>query len=353
LLAVIFRRRALSMHTLALSIGAVLLLQPEAVMSAGFQMSFSAVAALIASYESWRFRKRKKAPIDRPGPIRDFTTGMIATSLIAGQATLAIAAYHFHRIASFGLIGNFLAMPAFSLIVMPMGALALITMPLGWEAIPLIIMSFGMDILFAAADMTASLPLALKPVTAIPGPTFIVYLIGFCLLILGHKVLKLSGVALITLSVTSWVLTDHPDIFISQSGITVSHTENNPDIWTVSSTQRDQFDVQVFLESQGYVLPPEISDFFCDEFGCFGRVQSVRITLLENIDQFIEDCQHTDLMITELNIPVWAKSNCSAYILDPDRLSRLGSAVVWIKDGQITRIEHVETGARNRPWSVE
>lgn len=52
--AVILRRRALSMHTLALAVIAVLAMQPQAVMTPGFQMSFSAAAALVAVARVWQ-----------------------------------------------------------------------------------------------------------------------------------------------------------------------------------------------------------------------------------------------------------------------------------------------------------
>ncbi|HCF17417.1 MAG TPA: hypothetical protein DEV96_05135, partial [Rhodospirillum rubrum] len=50
LLAVLVDRTALSMRTLALAGVAVLLIAPESLMGASFQMSFAAVIALIATY---------------------------------------------------------------------------------------------------------------------------------------------------------------------------------------------------------------------------------------------------------------------------------------------------------------
>ena len=44
-------------------------------------------------------------------------------SLVAGLATTPYAAYHFHRLAPYGVLANLLAMPVVSAWVMPMGIL--------------------------------------------------------------------------------------------------------------------------------------------------------------------------------------------------------------------------------------
>ena len=51
-------------------------------------------------------------------------------SLVAGLATTPYAAYHFHRLAPYGVLANLLAMPIVSAWVMPMGILGVLAMPL-------------------------------------------------------------------------------------------------------------------------------------------------------------------------------------------------------------------------------
>ena len=52
-LAILLDRPAITMHALAVAAFAVLLLQPEAIVTPGFQMSFAATAALVALVEAW------------------------------------------------------------------------------------------------------------------------------------------------------------------------------------------------------------------------------------------------------------------------------------------------------------
>ncbi len=55
--------------------------------------------------------------------------GLIIASLVAGLATMPYAAYHFHRLAPYGVLANLLAMPIVSAWVMPMGILGVIAIP--------------------------------------------------------------------------------------------------------------------------------------------------------------------------------------------------------------------------------
>ena len=60
---------------------------------------------------------------------------LILASLVAGLATTPYAAYHFHRVASYGVLANLLAMPVVSVWVMPMGILGVLAMPFGFDAV--------------------------------------------------------------------------------------------------------------------------------------------------------------------------------------------------------------------------
>ena len=75
--------------------------------------------------------------------------GVALTTLIAGLATAPFAAYHFERVATYSLLGNLLAAPLVSAIIMPFGLLTLVVMPLGLEALPLAVMAWGIEMLLA------------------------------------------------------------------------------------------------------------------------------------------------------------------------------------------------------------
>ena len=111
-LAMLLDRRAISLRSLALAALVVLLLQPEAVVQPGFQMSFSATAALVALAEIW---PRRHKLIDAPWPIamtqkaKDWLVGLAVVSFVAGAATGPFAIQHFNRIANYGVLANLTA----------------------------------------------------------------------------------------------------------------------------------------------------------------------------------------------------------------------------------------------------
>ena len=126
-------------------------------------MSFAAVMALIVYYEYWQSRASAFRRMDGFTPsgrfwhyLRVSAWGLVSTSAIAGSVTGYIAAYHFGQIASFGLLANVLAMPVFSLLVMPMAAASLVLMPLGFEAVPLAVMAWGLSLIINISQWVTS-----------------------------------------------------------------------------------------------------------------------------------------------------------------------------------------------------
>jgi competence protein ComEC len=169
LTAVLLDRPALTLRNVAIAALVILVLQPSAVSSPGFQMSFAATAALIAVYAAWSRRRSQRGQstasrlaqavpvlgVLRRGAL--FVIGLAATSLIAGLATGIFSAHHFHRVSGYGLLANVAAMPLVTFIVMPAGLVALLAMPFGAENLPLTLMGRGIDGVVAVAHRVAEL----------------------------------------------------------------------------------------------------------------------------------------------------------------------------------------------------
>ena len=127
LLAVILDRPAFSLRTLAVAFVLVALLQPETVLSPGFQMSFAATAALISVYENRRFFRTSR-PVSK---VWVAVWSLFVTSVTASIATAPFAAYHFQQIAPLSIPANLIVMPVVSLWAAPSAALALVLTPFG------------------------------------------------------------------------------------------------------------------------------------------------------------------------------------------------------------------------------
>ncbi len=130
--AVLLDRTALSLRSLSIAMIAVIVLAPWSVLTPGFQMSFAATGALIATYEAWQDRLRDTPDARRRG-VSFWLKSLFVTSTVSSVATMPFAMYHFGRVAGLGLLANLAAMPIVSLVSAPFAAAALLLAPLGLD----------------------------------------------------------------------------------------------------------------------------------------------------------------------------------------------------------------------------
>jgi competence protein ComEC len=348
--AVLVRRRALSFHTLAVALVAVLAMTPEAVVTPGFQMSFAAVAALIAAAQVWQARRPPPAPLGAGRGLRTFFGGLGTTSFVAGLATSGFAAFHFHRLAAFGLVGNLLVMPVFSLLVMPAGVLALVLMPVGLDGPALGVMSWGLSAVLALAHWVAGWPGAERTVVSAPGWILALYAAGFAAVTAGRGGLRLGGLGLVVLALAGWAGTERPDLFVTRDGVVLARTVDGTG-WGVSDTRRSRFPARVFLEGEGETGRPRALAQTCDDVGCGrpGAGPRANYVRLASLDQLAEDCRRARLIVTERTIPDHRIRRCEAVVIDGTRLARRGGVLVWMEETGAMRLRHV-LPARTRRW---
>jgi len=131
--AILVDRPALSMRNLALAALIALALEPEGLLGPSFQMSFGAVAGLIACARLIDGRLFVRPGAGRIGRLvgtgLSAITGTLATTLVAQVATAPFATYHFQTVQPFGLVGNALTLPLVSLAVMPAAVIGCLAYP--------------------------------------------------------------------------------------------------------------------------------------------------------------------------------------------------------------------------------
>jgi competence protein ComEC len=159
--ALLAGRRAVSLRGLAVAAVVLMLVTPQDVPGVSFQMSFSAVLALISGYEALRPRLSQLRGERSSG--RRFALHVLAlalTSLLAGGASAPFAAYHFGQVQVYFVLANVLAVPLTALLVMPAGLLALALMPFGLEWLALLPMGLGCEAILWVARTVSALPAA-------------------------------------------------------------------------------------------------------------------------------------------------------------------------------------------------
>jgi competence protein ComEC len=159
-------------------------------------MSFAAALALIAAYQ---FGLPWRADADTPAAARMALWGgreifgLIMASLVAGLATTPYSAFHFHRLAPYGVLANLLAMPVISVWVMPMGILGVLTMPFGFDAVFWKLMGDGVDWMIMVVLWVAHLPGAVGHIHAFGTGPLLLMTAGLLLLCLLRSPLRWSG----------------------------------------------------------------------------------------------------------------------------------------------------------------
>lgn len=355
-MAVIFDRRALSMRSVALAAAITLMLHPESLLSAGFQMSFSATAALVVVYRSWADRREFAQP--RGNIFRRLWNGFIGisvTSFVAGAATGGFAALHFHRFARLGFIANLLAMPMFTLVVMPAGFFAVLVMPLELDKYPLWVMGMGLDYVLAVATWVSNMKWALVYIKGANSVVISLFALGFIFLCLGPRKIRFTGIATMVVSCIMWAGIDRPDMRISAQARVAFWDPDSVNILKVDRMRGDGFGRDRFVEQAGLQTAERRSymdiDSLCDVLACRINLKGKTISIVTEPEGVAAACADSDLVIlTTRQAGPRTKRACAIPIIDALGLAEGGAQDVYIGDGglEIRRANPKER--RARPW---
>ena len=354
LVGVMLDRPALTMRTLTAAALLVLLLAPQSVVHPSFQMSFAATLALIAGYE--RGAPRVKAGADSSLGARAALWGvneivsLTVASLLAGLATTPYAAYHFHRMAPYGVIANLLAMPVVSAWVMPMGLLGLVAIPFGFDAPFWRQMGYGIDWMNAVSQWVANLPGAVGHVGSFGTGPLLLATAGLLVIGLLKTPLRLSGVALVAFAIVWVAVTPRPDVLLAADG-RIFAVRGSDGRLAIHHSGGDTFAVKEWLAADG-----DARDYHdrglgqgitCDPSGCIGRLGDGSLVAYDTgADAFEEDCRRAALVLT----PREAPPGCAVPTIGR-ALWRERGALALYRSGSDFAIEASRPANYDRPWA--
>jgi competence protein ComEC len=226
-LAVLAGRQPISVRGLGLAGIALMLVAPYEVPGVSFQMSFSAVLALISGYETLRPWLRRLYGVSLARRLLSYLAALALTSTLAGTASLPYGAYHFGHVQIYYIWSNMIAVPVTALLVMPAGMIALLLMPFGLEWIALIPMGYGAALIVEIARVTAALPDATLPAPHAPAWGLAVLSVGIAWLGIWRSRIRLAGLAAIAIGIASPAFDRPPDILVSaDAGLIGFRTEH-------------------------------------------------------------------------------------------------------------------------------
>ncbi len=363
-IAILLDRRAISLRSLAIAALLVLLLQPEAVVQPGFQMSFCATGALVALAEIWRHRS---SPINAPWPIlalqkaRDWLVALVMVSVVAGAATGPFAIQHFNRMANYGVFANLTADFVASAVMMPALAIALPFEALGLGrdllAIPLTVAGWAARAILELGRFFTLAPGANVAWPSAPPIAMLVAFLGIVFGIVWKGRLRWIG-AVLAFAVLLWPRPPAPVGWIANDGngaaITIDGT------MVVLKPGRGTYATDLWSARRGLKhanddLALRDSLFDCDREGCaplpgvypaLGTWWSKRRPPAERLDAL---CSVSQLVVlrAEVDLP---PACAGKRVLTPEDF-RKGGAVELFAEGEGLRLAWAEPVRGSRPWT--
>ncbi|NKB52072.1 MAG: DUF4131 domain-containing protein [Rhizobiaceae bacterium] len=354
LLATLMDRRALTMRNVALAALVVLILAPEAVLQPGFQMSFAAAAALIATYE-WSAQRRWRRSQPRPMPhsrLSDFKrqasryiSGLILVPLIAGMATGLYAGFHFYRIAPLGLLANVLAMPVVSLAVMPLALISVVLMLFGLEQLTLIPLGGALELVVNIAqwvtDLSRSQPLAFIGSTGqLEVSTLILGTLGLLIATLARSRLKRLSIPCFALMIGLATSHQTPDFIIAENGRQVGALGSDG-VLALSRPRSEKFTTKIWRQAYrkpySFDLENSRNNHLlrrCDSFGCVMSNSNTTLAHIHNTAHLNRDCLMADILVVPYEI-AWAcqhlPANRRPLIIDAASLRQTGALELYVR----------------------
>lgn len=353
--AILVDRPALSMRNLAVAALLVLAREPEALLGPSFQMSFGAVAAMMALVP---LMHRPHPATAATGPLDNAFSwagqavlGLLTTTLVASLATAPFAAYHFQSLTPYGLIGNALALPLVSLVVMPSAVLGVLAYPFGLDRPVWQLMGAAVEKVLIVSAWVGGLE---GSTLVVPAPGLAVLgLLSVALLVLTIPASSLRWLALIPVG-AGLALAASParyDIFIDREGAGAAVRSAGGKLTLVGKPSA--FVTEQWLRADGdarSVDDPSLRrDARCDRHGCVveAGVQR-RIAFVQEASAFEEDCRRAFVVVTRLKAPPGC---AAALLLDRDALAMRGATVVSL-GSDAAEIRSVRLGHERRSWVV-
>ncbi|WP_336486638.1 ComEC/Rec2 family competence protein [Methylobacterium nigriterrae] len=349
--AILVDRPALSMRNLALAAIVALAREPEGLLGPSFQMSFGAVAGLIACsrwLDGRLFRREGAGAIGRAiAVVASAVVGTLLTTLVAQIATAPFATYHFQTIQPFGLVGNALTLPLVSLAVMPAAVIGILAYPLALDQPVWWLMGLAVRGMLSISTWIGGFGQANLVVPAFGTGAMALLAAGLLLATLPVSRLRWLAVLPVMIGLGFAASPQRFDIFIDRDGSGAAVRDRSGRLVVLG--RPPPFVLEQWLKADGDARKPDdlARGESCDRLGCTRRTADGRqVAWLRDKRGFPEDCARADILITTRTAP----AACAAsLVIDRAYLERFGAtAIRFTASGPI--ISHARPANASLPW---
>jgi competence protein ComEC len=361
--AMLANRRALTQRNLALAAVLLIIAEPESVLGPSFQMSFFAVAALVALHERGPSQSVAAdagfSPAGQDGtpppswPVRVARLALmpLATTLAAEFATAPFSLYHFQQFTPYGLVGNALTLPVVSIVVMPAALLGALALPFGFDGPVWWAMGQGVALMLEAARLVASWPGSILVTRALNPSALQLLVAGLAWLLIFGTPLRWLGLLPVLACIATGPFATPVDLVVARDGrsLMLRGTEGR---LTLLGASPGPFVLGQWLHADGDARvasdPSLAARQSCDALGCTARLASaLAVALVRDARAFEEDCRRAAIVVTPLRAP--AACRPSLLLLDRMMLATTGATEVRLAADGPPQLRTTRAGSR-RPW---
>jgi competence protein ComEC len=362
LLGLALGREALTLRLVATGALIILVVWPESLAGASFQLSFTAIASIVALHE-WplvaNFLRRREEGF--PKRVGRSVAGLLMTGLVVEVALSPIALFHFHKSGVYGALANMLAIPLTTFVIMPLEALALLFDGVGLGAPFWWATGVSLGLLLDLARWTAGLPGAVAVLPSMPSAAFALFVGGGLWLMLWKtRVRRVGWLAFIIGSL--WAISvPAPDLLVTADGRHMAVRNWNGDMVLLRERTGD-FIGDLMAERSGETEPlgllqdtraarctPDMCVTTVNREGRTWRIAATRSRYLLDWSELTRLCGQVDIMISERRLP----PKCTPRWIKADRafLERSGGLIVTL--GKTPSMLETRGGHDDHPWIQE
>ncbi|MBW3617489.1 MAG: competence protein ComEC family protein [Proteobacteria bacterium] len=355
-LAILLGRRAITLRALAMAALIVLILQPEAVVQPGFQMSFAATAALVALAERWPRRVRE---INSPWAMvliqraAGWALASAAVSFVAGLATGPFAIQHFNRMASYGLVANLVTAPLSTFLIMPALALGALLELVGLGGPFLAVAGLGTGLMLDAAERVSALPGAVQVIGSAPALALPVAFLGVLWVCLWDGRLRWIGLPFAA-AVLIWPRAEPPDVWISDGGGQAALVSGRRAEFM--RPERQAFAADLWSRRRGLSAVEGETRFQCRRTHCVTTGEGLRLSSYAyrkppKPERWAELCSRADVVVLRGSRPEDLGPCRGALVLGAEDFASGGSVEIW-REGSGWRLVWAQDLRGDRPWTT-